>query len=157
MQATRTIDPSPLPAPSQAEADIIKTPGLSPIDRKQLLTVRGRATKVIEPLTPSQDEADLIKLGDMAEPDEIEVVPRSLEVDPPTPTQAQADLAVLAGMPEPRDVGDPEAAPNAQQDPTQFEADSYKVMSSGVLEFITAWDHAMTFWDDRTTVWDRDA
>lgn len=165
------------PAPTQDEADFLKHHGVALVE-----AAKPAAPLPFSTMTPTQDEADFLKARGMllhrpilpvehevpwptqADADDlvggslevVETAPRSLEVEPPTPTQADADIARRFGLPEPQDV-DPTAPSDALQDPTQPEADIYKLMSAGVLEFITAWDNGATTWDHKTTVWDRQA
>lgn len=143
------------PAPTQDEADFLKTHGTG-LFHKPVLPVEH------EVAWPTQADADIARLGDLPEAEVVVAAPRSLEVEPPTPTQADADIARRFNLPEPQDVV-PAAEPDALVDPTQPEADLYKMMAHGAMEVPpieplpeggTVWD-AGTVWDVGATVWDK--
>lgn len=142
---------SSLPAPTQDEADFLKTHGTG-VFHKPVLPVEH------EVAWPTQADADMARLGDLPEPEVVVAAPRSLEVGPPTPTQADADIARRFNLPEPQGAI-PAAEPGALVDPTQPEADLFKMMAHGAMDPTqplggTAWDDG-TVWDDGATVWDK--
>ena len=144
------------PAPTQDEADFLKTHGTG-VFHKPVLPVEH------EVAWPTQADADIARLGDLPEAEVVVAALRSLEVGPPTPTQADADIARRFNLPEPQGAI-PAAEPGALVDPTQPEADLFKRIAHGVLDEVidlpvdpqggTIWD-AGTVWDSGATVWDK--